>query len=159
METLRNIELTPLPGHSSQKARKAKEVPLKRSPTKKATLKRSPLRAANGMINTRAQREAVTKEEASQEAKDHTEVIITLITKEVAVGMPLRAKSLIRPVIGPENKQPVVVDDQKSEEVTPTVTHQLQQETTGVNLVVNNLAGALDAADPSVEEEEAQGEV
>ena len=111
------------------------------------------------MITTRAQREAVTKEEASQEAKDHIEVIIMLTTKAVAIGIPLRAKSLIRPVRGPDNKQAVVVDDQKSEEVTLTVTHQLQQETTGVNLVVNNLTGALDAAEPSVEEEEAQGGV
>ena len=132
---------------------------MKRSPTKKATLKRSPLRAAKGMIATRAQREAATEEEASQEAKDHTEGIITLAIKAVAVGMPLRVKDHISLVTWPDHNHPVDVVDRTTEVATPTVTHRQQQETTEVNLAANNQAGALDAADLSVEEEEAQGGV
>ena len=108
------------------------------------------------MIVTRAQREAATEEEASQEAKDHIEGIITLAIKTVAVGMPLRVKDHISLVMWPDHNHPVDVVDRTTEVPTPTVTHQHQQETTELNPAANNQAGALDAAGPSVEEEEAQ---
>ena len=129
-----------------------------RSPTRKATLvKRCLLRVENGMTATRAQIEGPTEEEASQEAKDHTEATITLVIKAVAAGKPLRVKGRISPVMGPEHKHPVDVVDQTTEVVTPIVTRRQQQEITEVNLIMNNQAGALDGVDHSAEEEEAQG--
>ena len=108
------------------------------------------------MIATRAQREAATEEEASQEAKDHTEGIIMPAIKAVAVGMPLRVKDHISLVMWPDHNHPVDVVDRTTEVVTPTVNRRQQQEIKEVNLVVNNQAGAPDGADLSAEEEEAQ---
>ena len=108
------------------------------------------------MTATKAQREVDIKVEASQEAKDLIEVTMVPTTKAVATGTPLKATSHISPVMEPDSNPAVVADAQRSEEVIPTVTHQLQQETTEVNLVVMDQTGALDAADLSIEEEEAQ---
>ena len=152
MEVLRNTELIPSPEHLTLKARKAKKAPLTRNPTKRATIKTSPLRVANVRRVTKAQREAVIEAEASQEAKEHIEYAI----KTVAVGIPPRVKDHISLVMQPDHNHHVDVVARTTEVHTPIVTHQHRQETSELNPAATNQPGALDAADPSVEEEEAQ---
>ena len=129
---------------------------MKRSPVKRTIPKRSPQRATNGMTVTKAQTEVDTEVEANQEAKDLIEMTMVPTTKVVATGTPHKATSHISPMMEPDSNPAVVADAQRLEEAIPTVTHQLQQETTEANLVMMVKTGARDAADLSIEEEEVQ---
>ena len=109
------------------------------------------------MTVTKAQTEADTRGEASQEARNLIEMIMVPTTKEVATGTLHKATSHISPMMEPDSNLAVVADARRLEEAIPTARHQLRQETTEANLMMVK-TGALDAADLSIEEEEVQAE-